>query len=75
MSPGFSDYFRFSCAFGLDLPVSLRFVRLKMSDSNKRKVGDADSPLQSKTVSKMRLIEKEEIVKFQNELATYDNTE
>ena len=46
-----------------------------MSESNKRKVGEADSPLQSKTVSNMRLMEKEEILKFQNELATNDNTE
>ena len=46
-----------------------------MLDSNKRKVGEADSQLQSKTVSKMRLMEKEEIVKFQNQLVTNDNTE
>ena len=38
-------------------------------------MGDSDSPLQSKTVSKMKLMEKDEILKFQTELATNDNTE
>ena len=38
-------------------------------------MGDADSPLQSKTVSKMKMMEQEEILTFQNELATNDNTE
>ena len=38
-------------------------------------MGEADSPLQSKTVSKMKLMEKDEILKLQNELATNDNTE
>ena len=46
-----------------------------MSETNKRKIGEADSPLQSKTVSKMKLMEKDEILKFQAELATNDNTE
>ena len=38
-------------------------------------MGEADSPLQSKTVSKMKMMEQEEILTFQNELATNDNTE
>ena len=38
-------------------------------------MGDSDSPLQSKTVSKMKLMEQAEILKFQAELATNDNTE
>ena len=46
-----------------------------MSDTNKRKVSAAESPLQSKTVSKMRLMDQGEITKFENELAADDNTE
>ena len=46
-----------------------------MSDTNKRKVSAAESPLQSKTVSKMRLMDQGEITKFENELAAEDNTE
>ena len=37
-----------------------------MLDTNKRKIGEAESPLQSKTVSKMSLMEQEEIGKFQS---------
>ena len=51
------------------------FSEFKMSDTNKRKISAAESPLQSKTVSKMRLMEQGEITKFQNELAADDNTE
>ena len=52
-----------------------RFFRTtKMSDTHKRKKGDSDSPLLSKTVSKMKLMEETEILKFQAELAS-DNPE
>ena len=46
-----------------------------MSDANKRKISTAELPIQSKTVSKMRLMDQEEITEFQNELAADDNTE
>ena len=38
-------------------------------------MGGSDSPLQSKTISKMKLMEETENLKFQAELANNDNTE
>ena len=46
-----------------------------MGDSGKRKVSATESPLQSKTVSKMKMMDPGEITKFELEVAQGENTE
>ena len=46
-----------------------------MGDSAKRKISDTESPLQSKTVSKMKFMDPSDITKFELEVAQGENTE
>ena len=46
-----------------------------MGDSAKRKISDTESPLQSKTVSKMKFMDPSDITKFEIEVEQGENTE